>query len=101
MEIKFIALFSVILIGLIANVYILIKNIYSYSSGQVLFRLLICVLHISAIVVMCIKGIPEEEKQEISKKETVIIIKVDSKSPSDTLQIDTLITTNLQILVNK
>ena len=101
MEIKFIALFSVILIGLIANVYILIKNIYSYSSGQVLFRLLICMLHISAIVVMCIKGIPEEEKQEISKKETVIIIKVDSKSPSDTLQIDTLITTNLQILVNK
>lgn len=100
MEIKFIALFAVILIGLIANVYILIKNIYSYSSGQVLFRLLICVLHISAIVIMCIKGVPEE-KQEISKKETVIIIKVDSNNLSDTLKIDTLNTTDLQILVNK
>ena len=100
MEIKFIILFVIIFIGFIANICTLIKNIYDSNPWKVLFRLFICTFHLGAMVIICVKVTTNEEKP-ISQKETVIIIKVDSNNLSDTLKIDTLNTTDLQILVNK
>lgn len=100
MEIKFIVLFVIIFLGFASNIYDLIKNIYDTDPWKVLFRLFICILHLGAMVIICVKVTTNEEKS-IPQKETVIIIKVDSNNLSDTLKIDTLNTTDLQILVNK
>lgn len=100
MEIKFIILFVIIFLGFAANICDLIKNLYDTNPWKVLFRLFICILHLLALVIICIKMSPKEEQLK-NKKETVIIIKVDSNNPSDTLKTDTLNTTDLQILVNK
>lgn len=101
MEIKFIILFIIIFLGFSANICDLIKNLYDTNPWKVLFKLFICVLHLLALIIICIKMSSKEEEQLNNKKETVIIIKVNSNNPSDTLKTDTLNTTDLQILVNK